>query len=174
MIPQPEYRNAVQIGLHAFAEMLYLTEDNFWQKLPEIAQVNRIILPRQYKHIRYNYYGIDEQPYVIANMQQQHQHVERAKWMCINIGTSTQICRQDGFFGSGPQNYVGRFTLDDTLQFVCEESAINSIDLLKIDIEGDEIPVMQNYSFKIKPRLIFIEVHTDDKKVITPTPPKNS
>ena len=153
-----EYRNCVQIGLYETAEMIYLAQDNWYQLLPEIEEVDRIIAPEQYQQIQYNYYGIDEQPFCITHLQEQYKHIPRAKWMCIRAGYTSEICYQDGFSGN-PKNFIGSFTLDQIFDCVCNNSGIDTIDVFKIDTEGGEYAILEKYSFKRKPRLLMIEAH---------------
>ena len=156
-----EYRNVVQIGLHATAEMIYLAEDNWHQQLPEIAEVDRIVAPKSHEHIQYHYYGIDDQPWSITGLQEQYQHIERAKWMCIRAEYPSRICEQYEL-PKNKRNFVGSFTLDQIFDCVCNDSGIDAIDILKLDIEGAEINVLQHYSFQRKPRLLMVEIHFFD------------
>ena len=59
------------------------------------------------------------------------------------------------------KNCVGGFTLEDILVFICEHANTNTIDVLKIDIEGNEHRILKDYNFSVKPRLIQVEAHYD-------------
>lgn len=54
------------------------------------------------------------------------------------------------------------FTLDDFL----DQYHIASIDYCKIDVEGHEINILQNYSWRVKPSLIKCEYKHIDERVL--------
>ena len=153
-----EYRNCVQIGLYTYPEMVYIGEDNWYKHLQGIPEVDRIILPKQHEQIRYNYYGIDEQPWIITKLEKEYEYIERANWMCMRAEPKTGIYLQSGW-GRNKRNFVGGFTLDQIFDCVCNDSGIDTIDVMKMDIEGAEIEVLKHYSFSRKPRLLMIEAH---------------
>jgi len=55
--------------------------------------------------------------------------------------------------GKGEMRYV------DTLENICKEHNVKEIDFLDVDVEGYELKVLRGHNWKIKPKVISLEVN---------------
>ena len=54
-----------------------------------------------------------------------------------------------------------------TLDSLLEKHKVTSIDFLKIDVEGNEYPILENYSWNVKPSMIKIETKLWENREIS-------
>ena len=64
------------------------------------------------------------------------------------------------------QNWKKQITKVTTLDNIIEKNNIEKIDLLKIDIEGHELNVLENYSWKIIPNTLILEYRYSNQQKI--------
>ena len=158
----------VQIGIGSSAEYSFLTRPD-WREINNNQETNntQYYLPIEITNLvsdePWLYYGIDCDPYSIIGMSLKYPEVDN--WLIANITPESLglrrvdrswffMCEQEEC-SIKPSIAIPCLSLSDALKML----DIEYIDVLAIDIEGDEVPVLESYDFKIKPCFITVEIH---------------
>ena len=138
----------MQIGLHATAEMVYLTESDWRAQIAEQPLVNQV--PDIFDYPKWIYFGIDCDPGSVI-LQEAKYRYEDAYWMCAKIAPESNFTH----------SFVRNHLLVPSLSFssLLKLLDLDRIDVLKMDIEGCELEIFESYDFKIRPRFLSIETH---------------
>ena len=156
-------KNIVQIGLDRSAEYIHLADDKMTAddtKHPE--RPVRESLPDAFNDGSFHFYGIDMCPGSITHLSEKYKETERSTWICGRVGA------KNGKLARTPLNFkdasirnicVPTFTLAQMI----EDLKLETLDLLAVDIEGDEYVLFEKHDWKIKPFYIKIEGHIGHK-----------
>lgn len=144
----------IQIGIGFTPEYIYLVEPNWKRKVDFMHPIWQI--PQQLiKEIdNWVYYGIDSDPYSLAFAMRAHQNKKDVTWVNAYISDSDKPLAE-------PLSELGvTFHAPvTTFDAVLDHLKLTQIDLLAIDIEGDEINLFESYSWRYLPKYIAVEVH---------------
>jgi FkbM family methyltransferase len=82
------------------------------------------------------------------------------------LGMSGLVGTSNPLYGDGYEGLIEEFVVKTiTLDTLIDKYKLESIDLLKIDTEGNDIPILMNYSWKILPSMIkFEHIHYSGKE----------
>lgn len=147
----------VQIGLHNVAEYLYLVRPNWKEVMGE--QVELIQIPDSVadRFTSWRYYGVDYDVGSIQKMLERYGDVASAHWVAAAVGVaSDRMMRRPCYFTRG--HFLG---FACSLQRLFSLLNLSHVDVLVIDVEGDEIGIFENYDWMVKPSVISVEVHGD-------------
>lgn len=146
----------LQMGLFRTAEYLYLTGT----EKSEIDDLKGI--PDFLEYTNWKYYGIDCDPCSIAYMLQKYHTNKFAEWVLasINQGVSPSMKYVPTWYiGDADEAYYYVPTISfDTL---IDSLGLEKIDILAVDIEGVELGMFKNYSWRLKPAYIAVESHNE-------------
>lgn len=122
----------IQIGLDFTAEMVYLTDNNWRKQMKKQVVVDRI--PKiVYSGIQeWRFIGVDNNQESVDKLQEQYPDQE---FICMDIKNGTD------------------------LQRLFKRMGVSKVDVLRMDIEGDEYNVFNSYSGDIFPKFISVECH---------------
>ena len=148
--------NVVQVGLFRDAELAYLADSRWRAQLSHVAEEDRIITPSA--DVQYTFFGFDADPFSITRLVSQYRHNPRVWFGCLCLGTEgsqqERLLRpMCSWFGSKPQSVVTVVTLAQLLETYAP------CDVLRVDIEGGELAVFEEYDFSMCPRYLQIEIH---------------
>lgn len=160
----------IQIGLHNTCEYLYLTQDNWLELMPEQAEFKRLpdVIVDALEKQHFRYYGIDRNPASLGKLMESYEFNNAyVEWICAQIATKYEEISQhnhvndhlpERFF---PQEIRDAFFWIPSLPFdvLLENLKLEQIDVLALDIEGDEQQFFEDYSWSIAPKFISIETH---------------
>ena len=152
--------NCVQIGIDKTAEYIFLTESDWKLKLHN-ADDEWQLDPNIFSDIsRWNYHGVDANPHSIACAAVQYRYLERldlnnVKWICTSIG-SMESMYSVGEYGFNQPIYTPSITLSRLFALLGLDY---NFELLALDIEGMEYEIFKDYDWKIKPKVIKVEMH---------------
>ena len=120
---------------------------------------------------KWNYFGIDQNLYSLAHVLDAYnspstcdlmkQRFMRSKWLCANIGGVNANTVEKMSLGTFRDHKYEIFVPSLSLSELFEAFQIETIDILMMDIEGSEYKAFKDYDWKIKPRLICIEIHPE-------------
>lgn len=101
------------------------------------AEPNYKMIPRLLNNIKYN--KLDKQVKVInAAISDKHQLVTMEQPASDNLGTTVTKAGANGLLS----------VMSASLDFICAENAVDEVQLLKIDIEGNEFDVVEKFAFQ--------------------------
>ena len=147
----------VQLGLHNVAEYLYLARPNWKDVMGEQEELKQLPDSLTDKFVSWRYYGVDYDVGSIQKMLEKYGNVASAHWVGAAVGVeSDRLMRLPSYFTRG-----------HFLSFACSLQRLFSllnlshVDVLVIDVEGDEISIFENYDWVVKPSFISVEVHGD-------------
>lgn len=149
------YGIAIQIGLHKTAEYSYLGFSDWRSRTPtdELKQVPDVI---QKDIDRWRYIGVDACPKSVSGLVEHFYNIPSAVLVNAYVtGEANKLTKVDIF--RNPPYFIKSIsiTLDQLVLSLC----VNRIDVLAIDVEGDEVDMLLNYSFRIRPHFITVESH---------------
>ena len=160
-------KTCVQIGLNMTAEYLYLVDNSL--TTPEICS-----LLQSFQEGEWTYYGVDANPASIVFVANKYVHLNRSHLVCCKIAADTGLEAAALFWGKHiwAENmsiknlekqsfFVGTFSLGNFLSAL----ELKYVDLLAIDVEGEEFTIFENYDWNVKPERLRVEVHCWDKKM---------
>jgi len=145
----------IQIGLYTKAEYFFVTDADYTlssRKLPEA-----ITAP----YTQWRYYGIDQDCGSIAFMIGKYDDIENAMWIQAAINRDSRLKKITSWKVRGRRKFYMKST---TLETLFSDLNLPRIDVLAMDIEGDEREVFENYPWTIYPRFMNIEVHKTGNK----------
>ena len=154
----------IQIGLGWTAEYDYLAEDDWKSKMQDNHR-NFHIPVFLHKYNKWKYYGIDADGDSIAHLIKTKDKRDNVQWIQAAISNDKIIELNHNRFHMNPffdTCLVPAITFDDLLDLV----GIEEIAILAIDIEGQEIDILKEYSWDIKPEYIAVEVHANHNHTI--------
>ena len=122
----------IQIGLDFTAEMNYLTLSDWKKQI--VKQVTDKRIPKSvYKNIKnWRFIGVDENPDSVAKIKDQYPNQE---FICKSIKTGADL-----------EHLFGNLNIEE-------------VDVLVMDLEGDEFTVLSSYDGKIVPKFLSVECH---------------
>lgn len=150
----------IQIGLLNTVEMLYLTEPNWRSKIRDQSIVNQI---PKFDYDNWMLYAVECDPLSIDVICERYKNAN-CRLICAHI-SDYSFAKIQGNTLWNPNNdlWVPAMTLDTFVNNL----SLDRIDVLKLDIESDELNVLQSYSFNIKPCYISVECHEQMVEGIT-------
>ena len=150
--------HCIQAGIYTTSEYLYLTEDDWKQKVEGQSTIGRSPHPKVVNSIdRWKYYGIDH------NLQMLTEHIDR---VIDQVGTNKGHWLSATLSGFSQDKYLksnynyNMFAPNQSLDDVVNGFGLEDVALLVLDIENDEYMVLKNYSWSICPLEIAVEVHS--------------
>lgn len=155
----------IQIGLKRTAELLYLTRPDWKSIMPTVAEENKRLYT-EFDFDRWDYFGIDCDPGSITGMlggdvrtrEDFPYNVDNAHWInCLIVPCQKPYLRKIKSAICTEECYV----VSVSLEFIVQQLNLPKIDVLVMDIEGDEVDVLGNYNFDIKPSYIIVETHSN-------------
>lgn len=147
----------VQIGLHNVAEYLYLARPNWKEVMGELEVLKQIPAVVADRWTSWRYYGVDSDVGSIQKMLEIYGSVSTACWVHASVGVaSDQLMWLPSYFAQG--RFIG---FACSLQRLFALLNLSQVDVLAIDVEGDEIGIFENYDWGVKPSFISVEVHGD-------------
>lgn len=147
----------VQLGLHAVAEYLYLVRPDWKEVMGEQVALKQLPGSVSDRFTSWRYYGVDCDVGSIQKMLERYGDVASADWVGAAVGVeSDRLMRLPGYFARG--HFLG---FACSLQRLFALLGLSHVDVLVIDVEGDEIGIFENYDWVVKPSFISVEVHGD-------------
>ena len=160
----------IQIGLHGTCEYLYLAKENWRDLMPEQLEIKRLpdsLLP----HLEpgsFKYYGVERSPVFLGKIMEQFQFSgANIEWICAQLSTAYgALPRLHHANDQYPENIYGEdihnvnyFVPAIDLDTLITGLDIKNLDVLAMDIEGDEDYLLKMYTWLQKPKFITIETH---------------
>ena len=146
----------VQIGLHKTTEYLYLVNPIF----QESKQPPAVPEPLK-KFDKWIYYGIDVDPCSICEMLNRYPKHPDIHWIAAGISASTKVLKYNSWYIGESRNHPPFHAAALTFDSLIDGLQLQKIDVLAIDIEGTELELFENYSWRIKPQFIAVESHKE-------------
>ena len=159
-------REVMQIGLHAWAEWVYLTEDN-WVEIHPLCQRQKQVPPHFLDNPEpFRYYGVDCAPESVDLLSKQFKDNPRAKWLCAGLSDrNASNIHYKAFLGERKdwhvmdinQNVIYIFIPINTL---FDSLAMTELDSRAVDVDGFEHALVDTLEqWHVKPQFISIELH---------------
>ena len=154
----------VQVGIGFSAEYSFLADPN-WHEVIEKMD-NKYHFPIEISSFvsdqPWLYYGIDCDPHSIIHAAEKYPDVEN--WLVTNIVAESKGIKRVQESWSleaelSPTMITPIMIPCMTLADALKKLEIKFIDILAMDVEGDEAPILESYDFQIKPRFITVEIH---------------
>ena len=150
---------AIQAGLDKSIELMFLAHEN-WKELKNAAWMHPVVkasfTDRLFDDIdAWTLYGIDINPTSIEILYRLYSD-RRINWIVGGLSASENrlIYSNFGDFGVSPC-WAVKMTLDELFDGL----AINHCDVLMLDIEKSEYELFENYTWRVKPELMLVEIH---------------
>ena len=151
----------VQAGLYCESEFIMLAQHN-WKKLlvdKKYTWSQRIADELKYIDI-FRYFGIDCDPASVTYIGERYKEALRNEHVvlaCLGLHwlPKMKVTPMIGWFESSKNSSAVFMNLD----MFFDSIGIDDLDLLVLDIEGFEYNVLKSYSWKIKPKVMEIELH---------------
>ena len=156
----------VQIGLLRTAEYLYLVDPKY-----SVASEQPVDIPKTLEFDTWQYYGIDADPCSIAKMvAEYHECSPNANWILafINEGRPVSLKHHNTFWVPYEQRQNNCYVPSMSLDFLIKALELPKIDVLAVDIEGMESPMLKSYSWHVKPAFIAVETHFERHEEVVP------
>ena len=145
----------IQIGLNETAEYLYLSEPDWKEKMRVIDPLE--ILPESlHQYTSWRYFGIDRDPASIILMMNKYPNRENIVWIQSFLHENVSTLEYTESWLNNFRRFL-MFTM--SFDMLVDALEIDSIDVLAIDIEGDEEILFNKYSWRLKPKYITVEAH---------------
>lgn len=146
---------AIQIGLFKTAEFSYLGHKDWRERIP-VDPLKCVPETVQSSIGQWRYFGVDACPRAVSRLAQDFYTIPNAALIhaCVK-GTPNRLTKI-GLFREAP-HFVKSFSI--TLDMLVDALEIDRLDVLAIDIEGNEYEVLQGYSFRLRPRFLTVESH---------------
>jgi len=147
-------KTVVQIGLNKTAEYVPLVTG---ARQPSTGALPQQVhwIPMEVRQGTWRYFGIDADPSSIHEMLSLYDPHPNIHFMNVCVGETAGIVERVSWFFMGKRHYVSCFPLHDLLDAL----QIEQLEVLAIDIEGAELPVLAAFSWEIQPEFLAVESH---------------
>ena len=167
----------VQAGIADHGEYMYLAEPDYLKKMQSVEKLRRI--PSQLcGYESWRYFGIDADCSSMQHLMNNYRNNKWVQWILAYVTgnrdagydhpylsplVTTQMwlewTRQTG--GSADVAPTPEYLMPTvSLESVFKALDLKRIDVLALDIEGNEMPFFETYSWEVQPAYINVEVHT--------------
>ena len=162
-------RKCLQIGLRRTAEFTYLCEPDWRVRMRDQAPYRQ--LPSELCDLEdqreWAYFGVEKDMYFIqyvAKNYKKYVDARQASFICTSIGLDRQLRDSLVFYTEDPKTgkaikgecaFIPSLSLDTLIRAL----GWTHLDVLAIDIEGDETLALETYSWSLKPKFLLVEAH---------------
>ena len=175
LLPRKPYRNCIQIGLGTTAEYAYLAAPDWQDQMQKVKHLKDLPPELCTDDKRWQYYGIDVTIGSISYCIEKYsvlpeEHLKHITWICTRISEEQALIRTSHYRFESPFKRSPKIFRDQHARLgvvgisfdeLIESLEFDDIDVLAVDIEGAEIALFEDYSWRIKPKFIAVEYHDD-------------
>ena len=157
----------VQAGLYTHAEFSFLVTRDDWQASFHEGNygLESSLLPLFDDIESWKYYGVDQDVGSINRMLLEYGNRDRIEWVAASLNYLPSAFRKlTRWAVSANGNHPHYYGLTCTFDKLIDDLGLENLDILCIDIEDNGENVFWDYSWRLKPRLIMIELHGIDDK----------
>ncbi len=146
----------IQVGLHRTCEYLPIVNSGVCFDTGVFSEsVSRIPLSIRESFQDWVYYGVDCDPYSLNFVLSKYGRILDVYFILAGLDTS---CKMKFFNTWNAENLqFGIYTI--TLSELFQVLGLKAVDVLVLDIEFDELTILQDYDWKIKPSYLVVESH---------------